>query len=111
MINGLEDYTTDERGDVGSWVRIACIQGLTSFSLTMLSHADHIPGFADYFPSDKYQIAVAGILKQGIERLDNVRAQAGVHIVRLLNHPLPSISGSEAWRLPGDVLMRDLFPE
>ncbi|ETW81590.1 hypothetical protein HETIRDRAFT_383952 [Heterobasidion irregulare TC 32-1] len=110
LINGLEDYTTDERGDVGSWVRIACIQGLTSFSLTMLSHADHIPGFADYFPSDKYQIAVAGILKQGIERLDNVRAQAGVHIVRLLNHPLPSIPGLEAWHLPGDVLMRNLFP-
>ena len=26
-ISGLEDYTTDERGDVGSWIRMTCIRG------------------------------------------------------------------------------------
>ncbi|THH16982.1 hypothetical protein EW146_g3747 [Bondarzewia mesenterica] len=109
LINGLGDYTIDERGDVGSWVRIACIQGLTSFSMTMLSHANAITDFAEYFPPDIYHAAVAGILKQGVERLDNVRAQAGEHILLLLQHPLPSITGSEAWRLQGEGLLEELF--
>lgn len=106
---GLQDYTVDERGDVGSWIRIACIQGLTSFSEILLSNAASIPNFDAYFPSLQYQNAVGGILKQGVERLDNVRHEAGECLVRLLRLSPPSVSNSDQWRLPGFSLLYKLF--
>ena len=106
LLSGLEDYTIDERGDVGSWVRMACIQSLTRVSLTMLSHARDIPNFVDYFPPDKYQAAIAGILKQGAERLDNVRQQAGENLLLLLQTPLPDTQDADLWRVPGDEILR-----
>jgi tubulin-specific chaperone D len=109
LISGLEDYTTDERGDVGSWVRIASIQGLTSVSLTLLTLAKSDITYTEYIPVNLYQKAIAGILKQGVERLDNVRQQAGESIVRLLNCPLPSENDSNAWKFHGEQLFKELF--
>ena len=31
LLSGLTDYYTDDRGDVGSWVRVAAMEGLTAF--------------------------------------------------------------------------------
>lgn len=109
LISGLEDYSVDERGDVGSWVRITCVQGLSEFATVMFRNADHIANFAEYFPPEKYHAAVSGILKQGIERLDNVRQQAGEQVVILLNGPLPSVPNAEAWRIHGESLLKLLF--
>ena len=109
LLAGLEDYTTDERGDVGSWVRVACVKGLASFAVTLITNASTIPNFSEYLPSSKYHELLAGILKQGVERLDNVRQQAGDQVIRLLQLPLPQVPGCEAWRIRGDQLMRKLF--
>ncbi|CCM03543.1 uncharacterized protein FIBRA_05677 [Fibroporia radiculosa] len=106
---GLTDYTSDERGDVGSWVRIACVKGLTSLAETLFSHAGNLPNLADYFPASKYHDAVGGILKQGMERLDNVRREAGDCFLRLLLLPLPLTPDAEAWQICGDTLMKQLF--
>ncbi|KAI0061711.1 TBCD protein [Artomyces pyxidatus] len=109
LIGGLEDYTLDERGDVGSWVRIACIQGLTTCSLALIAQAGTLANFADYLPAARYLLVVAGILKQGVERLDNVRQQAGEHFLKLLSNPLPLIPDAEYWRIRGEPLMQELF--
>lgn len=109
LLEGLNDYTIDERGDVGSWVRMACIQSLTQASMTLLSHAHSIPNFVQYFPPEKYHAAISGILKQGAERLDNVRQQAGQHLALLLRHPLPNIKEAELWRVPGGELLKNTF--
>lgn len=109
LLGGLEDYTIDERGDVGSWIRMACIRGLTSFAEALFSNAVAIPYFADYLPASKFHAAIAGILRQGVERLDNVRQTAGEHISRLLVLPLPTTAGSIQWRIEGEALMKDLF--
>lgn len=106
---GLEDYSTDQRGDVGSWIRIACIKGLAEFSDLLLQNAADIPNFASYFPPHKYHDAVGGILKQGVERLDNVRQQAGQEFLHLLRLPLPNTPESTAWRIHGFELMQGLF--
>ncbi|KAA1469978.1 TBCD protein [Dentipellis sp. KUC8613] len=90
LLAGLDDYTVDERGDVGSWVRMACIDGLTEVSLTLLNHSTYIPNFSEYLPANKYHAAISGIVKQGVERLDNVRHEAGTHLLRLLNQTPPS---------------------
>lgn len=107
--NGLNDYTIDERGDVGSWVRIACIRGLASFSEILLSNASSLPDFEKYLPSTTYHEALAGILKQGVERLDNVRQEAGESFLRLLRLPLPVTLHEESYRVHGEALLRQLF--
>lgn len=107
LLLGLDDYTTDERGDVGSRVRIASILGLTTVSLTLLDLVKSDPAYFDYFPADLYQAAIAGILKQGVERLDNVRQQAGESIIRLLKCPPPS--DSNPWKFRGEQLFEELL--
>ncbi len=109
LLGGLEDYTIDERGDVGSWIRMACVRGLTSVSEILISNARTIIRFEDYLTPSKYHLAVIGILKQGVERLDNVRQDAGECILRLLRLPLPDVKDAERWQLPSCGLLVELF--
>jgi hypothetical protein len=109
LISGLDDYTVDERGDVGSWVRIASIQGLTSVSVTLLTLAKTDTAYIEYIPASLYQKAIAGILKQGVGRLDNVRQQAGESIHCLLKCPLPSVGDTNPWKFHGENLFKELL--
>jgi hypothetical protein len=109
LISGLEDYTTDERGDVGSWVRIAAIQGLTSVSVTLLTLAKSENSYIEYIPANLYQKAVAGILTQGFGRLDNVRQHAGDSILCLLECPLPAVNDPNPWKFYGEILFKELL--
>lgn len=109
MLHGLEDYTIDERGDVGSWIRIVCLRGLTAFCEILLPHASTLLGFVEYFPAAKYHGVVGGVLKQGVERLDNVRQDAGECLHILLQLAAPDVRNGHEWapkRLP---LLRELF--
>lgn len=106
---GLEDYSTDQRGDVGSWIRIACIKGLAEISELLIQNASNVPNFAGYFPPQRYHDALGGILKQGVERLDNVRHQAGQELLRLLRLPLPDATNATAWQVRGSDLLTELF--
>ncbi|KAJ7288359.1 TBCD protein [Mycena rebaudengoi] len=109
LLRGLEDYTIDERGDVGSWIRIACLRGLTSFCEILLPKAESVPAFEEYFPAAKYQSLVGGILKQGVERLDNVRQEAGECLLLLLHLTPPNVLNGSEW-VPRDLaLLRELF--
>lgn len=110
LLEGLTDYTTDERGDVGSWIRISCVLGLSTFVQVLFTHSKSLPNFLEYLPPGKYQAAIGGILKQGVERLDNVRQQTGVQFVKLLRSPLPEVDGKERWKIFGTEMMNDLFP-
>ena len=109
LLHGLEDYSVDERGDVGSWIRLASVQGLTRFSELLMSNAASIPDFGAYFPPSKYHQTIAGILKQGVERFDNVRQEAGECFMRLLFLPLPDVHNGQAWCMPGLRLLNELF--
>lgn len=109
LIDGLTDYTSDERGDVGSWVRVACVKGLASFIQTLFTHASALPEFSNYLPPESYHSAIGGILKQGVERLDNVRQQAGDSFTTLLLLPPPAVDGSSLWRIYGEKRMKELF--
>ncbi|KAG2129100.1 TBCD protein [Suillus clintonianus] len=107
--SGLDDYTMDERGDVGSWVRMACIQGLASIFEDLFRVSGSTPGFASYLPAQRYHSVIARILRQGVERLDNVRQIAGHCLLRLFRIPLPSVPHQEEWRIKGSELMMKLF--
>lgn len=71
---GFTDYTSDQRGDVGSWVRIS----------TLNAWASLIPSF---YPSrlDRQTAdqIVAKMVKLCLERLDNVREAAGTALMSL----------------------------
>ena len=110
FLEGLTDYTTDERGDVGSWIRMSCVMGLSTFVRVLFTHSNSLPNFIDYFHPEKYHTAIGGILKQGVERLDNVRQQTGNQFVKLLRSPLPDVDGKERWKMFGTEMMNELFP-
>lgn len=109
LIAGFDDYSTDARGDVGSWIRIACINGLTDVIQILFYKANLVPDLESYFTPLKFHAGVAQILKQGVERLDNVRQVAGECFLKILGFPLPDVSNAESWRLPGLPLLEELF--
>ncbi|KAG8904796.1 hypothetical protein FRB99_001186 [Tulasnella sp. 403] len=106
LIQGLADYTTDRRGDVGSWLRMACIQGLTDIALLYFDRAEKLRPFEQWLPSSLYEKAVSGMLKQAAERLDNVRLVATNQLIRLVEYGAPSFPGGDQWRLQGEDIMR-----
>jgi hypothetical protein len=109
LLAGLADYTIDERGDVGSWARMACIQSLTTFIRTITEHARSREELEGCLPADMFQSAIGGILKQGVERLDNVRQHAGEQFVQLLQMHPPRIEHAEAWSIANRPLLEELF--
>ncbi|KAJ7670233.1 TBCD protein [Mycena rosella] len=109
ILHGLEDYTIDERGDVGSWIRIACLRGLTAFCTILMPNASRLSEFEAYFPPSKYHGIIGGILKQGVERLDNVRQDAGECFQVLVHLAPPEVRNGHEWAPKHLPLLRELF--
>ena len=107
--DGLADYSVDERGDVGSWIRIACVNALGSIIETLIKRAGHIENYESYLPPLKYHESIRGILKQGVERLDNVRQESGRTFLRLLSLPPPDVKDPGRWTVESSAFMRGLF--
>lgn len=74
LLAGLQDYTTDPRGDVGAMVRVACMSGLATLSTAMKELK--VDQAVKRFPVDLYQKAVRGVLKQSVEKFATVRGPA-----------------------------------
>ncbi|KAK8845579.1 hypothetical protein IAR55_006295 [Kwoniella newhampshirensis] len=73
---GLNDYTTDQRGDVGSWVRIASLNALGRILFAL-------PPNTTWVSANLFQELVGGIVKQSVEKLESVRAEAALALARL----------------------------
>jgi hypothetical protein len=76
LLKGLDDYTTDERGDTGHTVRVVCMTRLTDIVLARKK--------AEQLENDFRLFIVAMLLKQSVERLDNVRDHATGQLLRLV---------------------------
>ncbi|KAJ3775517.1 TBCD protein [Lentinula raphanica] len=109
LLDGLNDYSVDERGDVGSWVRIACVDALGTIIETLISRAKGIPNFEKYLPPSRYHQCIGGILKQGVERLDNVRQESGRTFLKLLLLSSPDVENSDSWNIHCEDFLRRLF--
>ena len=121
FFTGLEDYTVNERGDVGSWIRLACIKGLSSIIESLVgqtrSDMDHSApswagnraSFSRYLPVDTYHKSIGMILKQGVERLDNVRQCVEGVFLGLLRLEPPSVEQGEDWSVRCRITLMDLF--
>lgn len=92
----------DERGDVGSWIRMACMRGLAAFIQAAYTSTGACP-----LGPQEFHEGIAGILKQGMERLDNVRHVAGEAFLQI--YSLDGRSSNEAWRLAGEDVVKKCF--
>ncbi|KAG2446099.1 hypothetical protein HXX76_000699 [Chlamydomonas incerta] len=86
--SGLEDYTTDNRGDVGSWVREAAMAVLEPAVRALAAAADDQSREAGAMLSDVAGRAVGLLLRQSVERIGRLREAALRHVRRLLADPL-----------------------
>ncbi|KAG8679095.1 hypothetical protein FRC08_017226, partial [Ceratobasidium sp. 394] len=111
VLSGLEDYAVDQRGDVGSWVRIASLRAIASISEALFSRKNDLTRFEDYLPPSAWYNAIGGVLKQGAERLDNVRAVAGEQLMVLVWSPTIRKSAVDSWAIPGQDMLESSFPQ
>ncbi|KAI9485376.1 MAG: armadillo-type protein [Benjaminiella poitrasii] len=77
------DYSTDQRGDVGSWVRTAIMEFI-GYLLPCISKLDTLQDEQTYLSMDNTSKLVAYLLKQSVERIDKVRSNAGKVICDLI---------------------------
>lgn len=78
----MTDYNTDRRGDVGSWSRMAAMDGLET--LVFLVSAVDVDRRKKYMENDMCHRIVGNMLKQLSEKLDAVRIHAGGCFIRIL---------------------------
>ncbi|KAF9121044.1 hypothetical protein BGW39_010898 [Mortierella sp. 14UC] len=84
---GLEDYSVDHRGDVGSWIREASMQGLQTM-VPIVARLDHhlTPVQADqrYLVDEDHVQVLAKLLQQSVEKIDRIRGAAATAMVAVL---------------------------
>lgn len=78
FVIGLEDYSTDQRGDIGSWIRVVSLASLGQI-LSDASRQASVPG-------ELIDTVVGGVMKQGMEKLEPVRAEAARTLFVLRRH-------------------------
>ena len=77
LITGLSDYSTDQRGDVGSWIRIAALNALgETLAMARLHETARIPQHI-------FEDAIGGVVKQAVEKLEPVREAAALALAKL----------------------------
>lgn len=79
----LDDYATDNRGDVGSWVREAAMVGLEAMLHKLARMQQASPDAVVFLPLLSARVFPA-LLKQSVEKIDRVREKAGQIFFRLL---------------------------
>ena len=72
----LSDYTTDNRGDVGSWLREAAMKALPLVIGAIQSRVVKVD-------AHRCRQVISGVLKQAFEKIDRVRCQALVTLTLL----------------------------
>jgi hypothetical protein len=105
MVSSLEtcftDYSTDQRGDVGSWVRTATMD-LVNYLLPCISKLDTVSDQQPYLNITSTTYFIGALLKQSVERIDKVRSSAGKVLCDL-------ILSSEHLRFPGQDYLRHII--
>ena len=99
LLNGMCDYSTDSRGDVGSWVREACMMGMRNVCNVVLRVCESNQELAEtYLAQDLVTNMVAKVLQQSVEKIDKIRACAGDVLLWAIDQNLPHLNGVEQLR-------------
>ncbi|GAA5930095.1 Cin1p [Sporobolomyces koalae] len=78
LLPALNDYTSDQRGDVGSWVRVATARALTSLLPSLFTASSP---FKQILTQELLDRVVGTFAKLAVERIDSVREAAGLGLV------------------------------
>ncbi|KAG9452420.1 hypothetical protein H6P81_005324 [Aristolochia fimbriata] len=90
LLKALNDYSVDNRGDVGSWVREAAMDGLERCAYILCNRESLRLVTDETFALFDETLAInviGGILKQAVEKIDKLRDMAGKILQRLLYNP------------------------
>ncbi|XP_071968767.1 tubulin-specific chaperone D isoform X2 [Engystomops pustulosus] len=85
LLNCMNDYTTDSRGDVGAWVREAAMAGLLDVTLLLVRTAPDLIG------EGVCQRMMCSVAQQAAEKIDRFRAHAGAVFLKLLHQEEPPV--------------------
>lgn len=78
FIEGLKDYTSDSRGDIGAWVREACMIGLQVVTQCTVKADESL------LTPELVTNIMACISQQAVEKIDRTRGHAGRVFINLL---------------------------
>ncbi|KAK9304251.1 hypothetical protein QLX08_004253 [Tetragonisca angustula] len=95
----LKEYTIDSRGDIGAWVREAAMTGLHILT-NLVSQAQLFSVLNENLMAN----IIGGIAQQAVERIDGIRAQAGI-VFSALIHNDPSLPN-----IPYHTELKAIFP-
>uniref|UniRef100_A0A667WI41 Tubulin-specific chaperone D n=1 Tax=Myripristis murdjan TaxID=586833 RepID=A0A667WI41_9TELE len=84
LLDSMNDYTTDSRGDVGAWVREAAMSSLMDVTLLVVSSAPEL------LSPDLVKRMMCCLAQQAAEKIDRYRAHAGSVLLCLL-HIIPAL--------------------
>ncbi|KAI9025982.1 tubulin folding cofactor D C terminal-domain-containing protein [Phycomyces nitens] len=98
----LTDYSIDQRGDVGSWVRVASMECL-HYLIPCVAGLDTAD--SKYLSKDDIGRVISALLKQGVERIDRVRASAGA-VVNDFIDPVSKDSPQSTMEIPGRQVLQ-----
>ncbi|XP_063705548.1 tubulin-specific chaperone D [Culicoides brevitarsis] len=95
FLRGLEEYTLDNRGDIGAWVREASMMGL-AYLLKNCPNAMLKPEIVEK--------VMQGLAQQAVEKIDRTRGLAGRLFCEIVHHspPVPHI--------PQHAALKEIFP-
>uniref|UniRef100_A0A665UT99 Tubulin-specific chaperone D n=1 Tax=Echeneis naucrates TaxID=173247 RepID=A0A665UT99_ECHNA len=99
LLESMNDYTTDSRGDVGAWVREAAMTSL--MDVTMLVAA----GAPEILSPDLATRMMCCLAQQAAEKIDRYRAHAGNIFLRLLHSTEPAVP-----HIPHREALLNIFP-
>uniref|UniRef100_A0A3Q3WQ25 Tubulin-specific chaperone D n=1 Tax=Mola mola TaxID=94237 RepID=A0A3Q3WQ25_MOLML len=85
LLNSMNDYTIDSRGDVGAWVREAAMSSLMEVTILTASSSPEI------LSPDMIKSMMCSLAQQSAEKIDRYRAHAGNTFLRLLHSTEPVV--------------------
>lgn len=98
FLNGLDDYASEARGDVGSWIRDASVLGLKS---VLDVHASNPLACLD---TPAIENIIASLLLTSLEKIDRVRETGGNVLCAILESPLEFSFKSELMYLLKEII-------
>ncbi|KAK4882052.1 hypothetical protein RN001_005371 [Aquatica leii] len=99
LLNGLTEYTQDNRGDIGAWVREASMTALQTLTLLLARHKP------DVLVQELVTKVTAGIAQQAVEKIDRTRALAGKIFFSFI------YSDPEIPNIPSKNMLMFIFPK
>ncbi|KAK2836189.1 hypothetical protein Q7C36_014058 [Tachysurus vachellii] len=99
LLECMNDYTTDSRGDVGSWVRAAAMTGLQDVTLQVAGSAPHL------LSPPVCKRMMCCLAQKAAEKIDRYRAHAGAVFLRLLHSTEPAVP-----HIPHQEELLNIFP-